>query len=110
PRAAGDTERRRPLLPGFSIGHGGVTAGTLGAFVTRSHPGDRHLYALSNYHVLAGSPHARPGDVVLQPGPADGGLPPGDRIGELTAVVDLDGAEPAYTDAALARLDPVADR
>ncbi|HEV6955054.1 MAG TPA: hypothetical protein VKY86_17580 [Promicromonospora sp.] len=106
--ADGDTERRRPLRPGLSIGHVGVTAGTLGAFVTRSHPGDRHLYALSNYHVLAGSPHARPGDVVLQPGPADGGLPPGDRIGELTEVVDLDGAEPAYTDAALARLDPVA--
>lgn len=103
--ADGDTDRRRPLRPGLSIGHVGVTAGTLGAFVTRA--GDGHLYALSNYHVLAGSPDARPGDVVLQPGPADGGLPPGDRIGELTEVVDLDGAEPAYTDAAIARLDRV---
>lgn len=112
-QADGDTDRRRPLRPGISIGHVGVTAGTLGAFVTRASPGDAGgttdgaLYALSNYHVLAGSPQARPGDVVLQPGPADGGLAPGDRIGELTQVVDLEELEPAYTDAAIARLDRV---
>jgi hypothetical protein len=108
-QADGDTDRRRPLRPGVSIGHVGVTAGTLGAFVTRAGPegAGRHLYALSNYHVLAGSPEARPGDVVLQPGPADGGLAPGDRIGELTQVVDLDTLEPSYTDAAIARLDRV---
>ena len=116
-QADGDTDRRRPLRPGISIGHVGVTAGTLGAFVTRAVPGggdragddagDGQLYALSNYHVLAGSPEARPGDIVLQPGPADGGLAPGDRIGELTQVVDLDALEPAYTDAAIARLDRV---
>lgn len=108
-QADGDTDRRRPLRPGISIGHVGVTAGTLGAFVTRAGPlvGDGSLYALSNYHVLAGSPEARPGDVVLQPGPADGGLAPGDRIGELTQVVDLDALEPSYTDAAIARLDRV---
>ncbi|WP_036969746.1 hypothetical protein [Promicromonospora kroppenstedtii] len=106
-QADGDTDRRRPLRPGISIGHVGVTAGTLGAFVTRVVPGDGHLYALSNYHVLAGSPEARPGDVVLQPGPADGGLAPGDRIGELSQVVDLDSGEPSYTDAAIARLDRV---
>lgn len=108
-QADGDTDRRRPLRPGISIGHVGVTAGTLGAFVTRPSPvgGDGSLYALSNYHVLAGSPEARPGDVVLQPGPADGGLAPGDRIGELTQVVDLDTLEPSYTDAAIARLDRV---
>jgi hypothetical protein len=116
-QADGDTDRRRPLRPGISIGHVGVTAGTLGAFVTRSitggghragnDAGDGQLYALSNYHVLAGSPEARPGDIVLQPGPADGGLAPGDRIGELAQVVDLDALEPAYTDAAIARLDRV---
>lgn len=112
-QADGDTDRQRPLRPGISIGHVGVTAGTLGAFVTRTRPGgssdarDGELYALSNYHVLAGSPEARPGDVVLQPGPADGGLAPGDRIGELTQVVNLTALEPAYTDAAIARLDPV---
>ncbi|GAB2496150.1 hypothetical protein GCM10027063_39050 [Promicromonospora xylanilytica] len=112
-QADGETDRRRPLRPGISIGHVGVTAGTLGAFVTRASPGDDGrakdgaLYALSNYHVLAGSPEARPGDVVLQPGPADGGLAPGDRIGELTQVVNLEQVEPAYTDAAIARLDRV---
>jgi hypothetical protein len=114
-QADGDTDRRRPLRPGISIGHVGVTAGTLGAFVTRASPGGQNgdgtrnddLYALSNYHVLAGSPQARPGDVVLQPGPADGGLAPGDRIGELTQVADLAAVEPAYTDAAIARLDQV---
>ena len=111
-RADGETDRRRPLRPGISIGHVGVTAGTLGAFVTRNPPGDgsdtdHRLYALSNYHVLAGSPEARPGDVVLQPGPADGGLAPGDRIGELAQVVDLDSADAAFTDAAIARLDSV---
>ena len=111
-QADGDTDRRRPLRPGISIGHVGVTAGTLGAFVTRARTGgdsarDGELYALSNYHVLAGSPEAQPGDVVLQPGPADGGLAPGDRIGELTQVVDLEAVEPAFTDAAIARLDRV---
>ena len=106
-QADGDTDRRRPLRPGISIGHVGVTAGTLGAFVTRAVPDGGHLYALSNYHVLAGSQEARPGDVVLQPGPADGGLAPGDRIGELTKVVDLDSTETSFTDAAIARLDRV---
>ncbi|MEU4363375.1 hypothetical protein [Promicromonospora sp. NPDC023987] len=115
-QADGETDRRRPLRPGISIGHVGVTAGTLGAFVTRASSGgdggsngsgSGDLYALSNYHVLAGSRQARPGDVVLQPGPADGGLAPGDRIGELTQVVDLEVIEPAYTDAAIARLDRV---
>lgn len=107
-QADGDTDRRRPLRPGISIGHVGVTAGTLGAFVTRASPGDDgELFALSNYHVLAGSTEARPGDLVLQPGPADGGLAPGDRIGELAQVVNLDALEPAYTDAAIARLDRV---
>lgn len=103
-RAKGETNRVRPLRPGVSIGHVGVTAGTLGAFVRRpADPGT--LYALSNYHVLAGSPAARPGDSVLQPGPADGGLAPGDRVGELTRVARLVSGEVCATDAAIARLD-----
>ncbi|GAB4087147.1 hypothetical protein GCM10028784_37770 [Myceligenerans cantabricum] len=103
-QAKGETSHTRPLRPGVSIGHVGVTAGTLGAFVRRpDEPGA--LYALSNYHVLAGSPQARPGDVVLQPGPADGGLIPGDRVGELTKVARLVTGEVCATDAAIARLD-----
>ncbi|MBE1874158.1 hypothetical protein [Myceligenerans pegani] len=103
-QAEGETDHVRPLRPGVSIGHVGVTAGTLGAFVRRPGvPGE--LYALSNYHVLAGSPKASPGDVVLQPGPADGGLMPGDRVGELTRVARLVSGEVCATDAAIARLD-----
>ncbi|MBO0609549.1 hypothetical protein [Myceligenerans salitolerans] len=103
-QAQGETNHVRPLRPGVSIGHVGVTAGTLGAFVRRPDaPGE--IYALSNYHVLAGSPQANPGDVVLQPGPADGGLLPGDRVGELTRVATLVAGEVCATDAAIARLD-----
>lgn len=103
-QAKGETNHVRPLRPGVSIGHVGVTAGTLGAFVRRSAEPDA-LYVLSNYHVLAGSPLARPGDVVLQPGPADGGRGPGDRVGELTRVARLMSGEVCSTDAAIARLD-----
>ncbi|GAA1862841.1 hypothetical protein [Myceligenerans crystallogenes] len=105
-QAKGETSRVRPLRPGVSIGHVGVTAGTLGAFVRRPDEPDA-LYVLSNYHVLAGSPEARPGDVVLQPGPADGGLRPGDRVGELTRVARLGADEACVTDAAIARIDSV---
>ncbi len=77
------------------------TAGTLGAFVTV----DGAVHALSNYHVLAGSPRARVGDVVLQPGPADGGTAPADRVGTLAATVPLAPGRVATVDAAVALLD-----
>jgi hypothetical protein len=90
-----------------SIAHHEVTAGTLGGFVTRSAPdgvaGD--VYALSNWHVLAGSPSARPGDAILQPGPADGGTDPQDRVGELALAAPLSPQGAHVVDAALARLD-----
>ncbi|AEG43067.1 hypothetical protein [Isoptericola variabilis] len=105
-QALGETDRVRPLRPGVSIAHVDVTAGTLGAFVVRAGDGsDDAPYVLSNYHVLAGSPEARPGDVVVQPGPADGGSEPEDRVGELAEVVPLARGERATVDAALARLD-----
>jgi len=100
-QALGETGRVRPLRPGVSIAHARVTAGTLGAFVLV----DGVLHALSNYHVLAGSPAARTGDVILQPGPADGGRPARDRVGTLAAVVPLTAGQPAVVDAAIARLD-----
>jgi hypothetical protein len=99
--AAGETDRVRPLRPGVSIAHVDVTAGTLGAFVTV----DGALHALSNYHVLVGSPSAAVGDAVLQPGPADGGRDPRDRVGHLAAFVPLEAGRPALADAAVARLD-----
>ncbi|MBE7699737.1 hypothetical protein H9623_05360 [Oerskovia sp. Sa1BUA8] len=100
-RAAGETGRVRPLRPGVSIAHVDVTAGTLGAFVL---VGDT-LHALSNYHVLAGSPRARVGDAVVQPGPADGGRAPADQVGTLAATVPLAAGRTATVDAAIALLD-----
>ena len=92
--------RERPLRPGLSVANAQVTAGTLGAFVTDS---DGTLYALSNWHVLAGSTTAVAGDPILQPGPADGGTP-GDQVGTLDRVVPLDPGGPNIVDAALALL------
>ncbi|MGF0115222.1 hypothetical protein ACQFYA_02695 [Promicromonospora sp. Marseille-Q5078] len=101
-QAAGETDRVRPLRPGVSVAHVDVTAGTLGAFVAKA---DAARYVLSNFHVLAGSPSAQVGDVVVQPGPADGGRAPADRVGTLAQVVPLAAGEPATVDAALALLD-----
>ncbi|UFU02089.1 S1 family peptidase [Ruania suaedae] len=94
-------QRVRPLRPGLSLAHRDLTAGTLGAFVTDI---DGALFALSNWHVLAGSPRAGAGDPVLQPGPLDGGTP-ADRIGVLDAVIPLRPGQVATVDAALARLE-----
>lgn len=99
--AVGETGRVRPLRPGVSIAHHAVSAGTLGGFVTRA--GEEGVFALSNHHVLVGS--GQVGDAVLQPGPADGGQAPADRVGELAHFVPLRPGGTAFVDAALARLD-----
>ena len=72
--------RRRPAQPGISIGHVEVTAGTFGA-VVRNSIGTRLI--LSNNHVLANSNDAAVGDIILQPGVADGGTYPADTIATL---------------------------
>ena len=89
----------RPTPCGVSVGHPAITAGTLGCLVKR---GENH-YILSNNHVLADSNAAEPGDRVLQPGPADGGMPPDDEIATLEPYQEIDftGA-PNYIDAAIA--------
>ena len=69
----------RPVPIGVSAGHPSVTAGTIGARVT---DGDR-VYALSNNHVFAAVNQGREGDNLLQPGVADGGRDPDDRLGTL---------------------------
>jgi hypothetical protein len=75
-------KRNRPLRIGGSVGHPRVTAGTLGAFVT-AHGGDgSEDLILSNNHVLANENDANKGDVILQPGKADGGRRT-DAVGEL---------------------------
>ena len=92
--------RVRPLRPGLSVAHQGVTAGTLGGFVRT--PGG--LAILSNNHVLAASDAAVLGDVVLQPGPADRGVP-ADRVATLTAFERFRTGLPNLVDAAVALLD-----
>lgn len=104
--AAGETGRVRPLRPGVSIAHVDVTAGTLGAFVRTTTDGTSgSVLALSNWHVLAGSPAAQAGDVVVQPGAADGGRAPDDRVGTLAGLVPLEAGVTQTVDAALALLD-----
>ncbi|SDC10985.1 hypothetical protein SAMN05660690_0561 [Geodermatophilus telluris] len=89
----------RPLVPGLSVAHPSVSAGTLGGFVRL---GGR-LAVLSNNHVLAAADAGAVGDAVLQPGPADGGAP-GDRVATLAAVAPLAGSG-NRVDAAVATLD-----
>ena len=69
----------RPVPIGVSTGHLSITAGTIGARVTKG----TNVYALSNNHVYAAQNAASIGDVVLQPGPYDGGSSPADDIGTL---------------------------
>ncbi len=90
--------RHDPIQPGISVSHPLVSAGTIGAIVyDRS---DGQACALSNWHVLAGSAFAQPGDPALQPGTFDGGRRTHDAIGTLRRMV-LDGAG----DAAIAALN-----
>ncbi|MBN1465919.1 hypothetical protein JXA02_09170 [candidate division KSB1 bacterium] len=73
--------RHRPAMPGISIGHYAITAGTFGAVVRDATTNERLI--LSNNHVLANSNSASKGDSILQPGRADGGKDPQDRIADL---------------------------
>ena len=93
--------RRRPLVIGASVSHFAVTAGTLGAFVRTS---DGGLHLLSNNHVLADENRGRAGDAILQPGTADGGRDPQDRIASLASFVELAENRANAVDAALARI------
>jgi uncharacterized protein YjdB len=76
----------RPVPIGVSTGHPAITAGTIGARVTRDLNGDgvpEGVYALSNNHVYAAINTANIGDNVIQPGAYDGGTDPADKIGTL---------------------------
>ncbi len=81
------TDRWRPAKGGVSIGHYAITAGTLGAFVKDKSTGQ--VLILSNNHVLANSNDASIGDAILQPGPADGGSSPQDRIADLERFIRI---------------------
>lgn len=121
------TARVRPALPGYSIGHFNITAGTFGCVVhdlrrcccnlekgcgchpTREEcPGDYLI--LSNNHVLANTNAGKPGDLILQPGPFDGGVFPADGIATLDRFEPIVFGRSGYNlvDAAVAR--PTASR
>jgi hypothetical protein len=86
------TSKLRPALPGSSIGHYKVTAGTFGAVVRDR--GSKDLLMLSNNHVLANSSDgvdgkAAVGDPIYQPGVYDGGSEK-DLIGYLERFVPIE--------------------
>ncbi len=95
--------QKTPVVPGFSIGHRDITAGTLGAILgPRSRP-----RILSNSHVLADSGLAAVGDPILYPGPLDGGAA-GDVVARMAYFVPFDtsGAFVNTMDAAVATVVP----
>lgn len=114
--------RVRPAMPGFSIGHFNITAGTFGCLVhdvrrcccklekncgcTPTAEECRGDYLiLSNNHVLANVNAGKPGDLVLQPGPFDGGSYPSDAVAELERFEPIVFGRAGYNlvDAAVAR-------
>lgn len=64
--------RVRPVKPGYSIGHGDISAGTIGGIFLDN---DNDLVILSNNHVLANENKAKIGDLIYQPGPSDNSQP-----------------------------------
>ena len=89
------TQRRRPTPGGFSCGHGDITAGTLGAWLSRGAEASKVI--LSNNHVLANSNGATIGDFIRQPGRADGGGQD-DRIARLEEFVRINFGDPGDGD------------
>ena len=79
------TDRWRPAPPGVSVGHEKISAGTLGCLVKK----DNQIYILSNNHVLAAQNEGALGSAILQPGKADGGQNPIDRIATLSDFVRI---------------------
>lgn len=87
------TSRVRPAVPGVSIGHYRVSAGTFGAVVYDKRTGEPFI--LSNNHVLANSSNgrdgrARIGDSIYQPGVADGGTSTNKVLAKLVRYQTLD--------------------
>ena len=95
------TKRVRPAGGGYSVGHTKITAGTIATGVYDILSGGKatppahglgiapRYYILSNNHVLANSNAAVIGDPILQPGPADGGVDPADRIARLSRFIPI---------------------
>jgi len=93
--------RIRPAQGGWSVGSFRGPTGTIATCVYDLLPGSTvspprfgegippRFYILSNNHVLANSNAAAIGDPILQPGPADGGINPVDRIARLSRFIPI---------------------
>ena len=93
----------RPVTIGCSVAHAQVTAGTIGGFVNRRRS-KKGVFVLSNNHVLANENAAARGDVILQPGPLDGGKKR-DRIATLTKFCALRQRGVNLVDSAFAMIE-----
>lgn len=94
--------RFRPAPAGASVGHVNITAGTIGGWAVGNGERSRRQLMVSNNHVLANSNAGRFGDSIIQPGSADGGTNPADRIAILERFVSINFATGAknYVDCA----------
>ena len=77
--------KHRPVPAGVSAGHTQITAGTAG-FIMEDGEGNR--YPSSNNHVYANVNNASEGDVIVQPGPQDGGTS-SDQSGTLAGFIPI---------------------
>jgi hypothetical protein len=93
----------RPLVIGCSIGHSGVTAGTLGAFARGVR--DDITLALSCAHVLAPR-GAKLTDSIVQPGRFDDGTVEQHTVGVLAKQFRVNKDSSNLVDAAAARVLP----
>lgn len=100
----GLTARSRPSMLGYSVGTLGGESGSMGALVRNK--ASSEVFILSNSHVLARNGFGNRGDVVVQPGPSDGGVEK-DRIGILSDWIafDFESGFNNLCDAAIAQLD-----
>ncbi|RDV10457.1 DNA/RNA non-specific endonuclease [Arthrobacter sp. RT-1] len=73
--------RLDPVMPGVSVGHIRVSAGTIGCIVYDRRDGTPLI--LSNWHVLHG-PTGVLGDTIVQPGPHDDNRVETNRLGRLS--------------------------
>ena len=87
-RRAKNPSRRRPLLIGASVGHHRVSAGSIGCFCRHREGGG--IGIVSNNHILADTNKAEPGDIIIQPGRADGGHRVNDKLATLYDFVPID--------------------
>ncbi|MCH6200011.1 DNA/RNA non-specific endonuclease [Aquiflexum sp. LQ15W] len=82
PEPVPDSRKTRinPIVPGISVGHKDISAGTIGCIVFDKNNGTP--YILSNWHVLQGV-SGQVGDIVVQPGPHDDNRINSNRLGKL---------------------------